>query len=539
MFTAKEFLIFKKFPNINLLILLFTATQIFTIFIPVILGWFIDGIIQNNISSACLQIFMLAVCILFSKITYYKFQKLIFISRRDFELVLQNSLLCSFLRLPHTFMKGPRVAKFCAKFFRDCIFLGEVVHKFIIIVCSCIITGFVTFVICFIKNIYIGVIVSIITTIIICVAINFKSRINKSEVLYRKENDCLWDALMEFLKTIPNAKMLGVEKAFFPDLQEKIIKNKIIVNEIDGISILFENIMILILSIGEFILISISGYLAYNSIIPIGDIIVYQMLFTKSIFSMTDMFKYMPMFELAKESLKSYFEQINDDMQESLTGKIQVKKLSGEIEIKNLYFKYTGTSKNIFTNYCLHISAGDCVAITGKNGSGKTTLFNLLLASLRPDEGEILIDGLPLVKFDRCSYRKLISAVPQEVSIFNANLKENITLRNEEYSNAELSHAVEDANLKNFILRLPYGLNTSLMHAESILSGGERQRIAISRSIIRKSKLFIFDEITNHVDKETKESICNIIKKYKNKSTIIMFTHDKYLISLAHYQVGL
>lgn len=195
-----------------------------------------------------------------------------------------------------------------------------------------------------------------------------------------------------------------------------------------------------------------------------------------------------------------------------------------KIKISNLSFKYG--KKIIFKNFSTTINKNQKVGIIGESGSGKTTLINLFLGLLKLDKGVIkLIDKNN--RFITTIIDLKISHVPQEVFLFDDTLKNNICISPTQNINEKLlSKVIKQADLENFVKKLPNGLNTKVGERGAKVSGGQKQRIGIARSLYHDTDLLIFDEITSSLDFDSEKNIIKVISRIKDK-TILMITHKK------------
>ena len=174
----------------------------------------------------------------------------------------------------------------------------------------------------------------------------------------------------------------------------------------------------------------------------------------------------------------------------------------------------------------LEIPAGTLCALTGASGQGKSTLADLIVGLLRPTEGEIMVDGIPLAEMDLRRWREHLGYVPQEVLLLNASIEENVTLGDPSLSPADVERALEAAGAEDFIKSLPKGIKTTVGERGSRLSGGQRQRIAIARALVRSPTLLILDEITSALDPGTERDILEHLDRLKGNVTMLFISHQ-------------
>ncbi|MCM1322747.1 MAG: ABC transporter ATP-binding protein/permease [Acetobacter sp.] len=194
------------------------------------------------------------------------------------------------------------------------------------------------------------------------------------------------------------------------------------------------------------------------------------------------------------------------------------------ITIKNLHFAYAN-NKPVFTNLNLTIPANQKVGLVGFSGAGKSTLINLILRSYNPQSGEILIGTQNIADITQHSLHKNIAYVPQDVTLFNRSLMENLQLANPEASKEDIYNAAKLANIHDTILNLPQGYNSIVGERGILLSGGERQRIAIARAILQNAPILILDEATSALDSESELMVQNAIENLMQNKTVIAIAH--------------
>ena len=192
-------------------------------------------------------------------------------------------------------------------------------------------------------------------------------------------------------------------------------------------------------------------------------------------------------------------------------------KFEKQIEIENLYFKYRDENKNYdLFNLNFKIKKGEILGLTGPSGSGKSTLVDLILGFYNPTQGSIKVDGKN-INLSLSSWQNIIGYVPQSIFLIDDTIKENITLSDNsiKIDNQRLKNATEKSELNPFINNLDGKLETVVGERGSRISGGQLQRIGIARALYKKSKLLIFDEATNALDKKTEEAILQTIFELK------------------------
>lgn len=197
-----------------------------------------------------------------------------------------------------------------------------------------------------------------------------------------------------------------------------------------------------------------------------------------------------------------------------------------EISLSNVNYRYKADSEFEIKGMSFRINAGEHVAFVGPSGSGKTTLVDLILGVIRPDSGEVTISGTnPLAAFE--TWPQCVSYVPQQTSISNRSLRENILLglKAEHENDTKIQRALTKAGLRNLIGDLPNGLDTILGDNGFKLSGGQRQRIGIARALYTSPSLLVMDEATSALDASTEDEITKTLLELKQEITLITIAH--------------
>lgn len=181
-----------------------------------------------------------------------------------------------------------------------------------------------------------------------------------------------------------------------------------------------------------------------------------------------------------------------------------MKEIQGKVEFKNVYFKYP-KGEYILRGINFVALPGQKIAIVGGSGEGKTTLVNLISLYFIPTKGRVLIDDIDIKKLNLKFLRKIIAYVPQEISLFNDTIKNNIRYGKEDATDEEIIRAAKAANAHDFISSFPKKYNTIVGERGVKLSMGQKQRIAIARALIRDPKILVLDEATSSLDSESEK----------------------------------
>jgi ATP-binding cassette subfamily B multidrug efflux pump len=196
---------------------------------------------------------------------------------------------------------------------------------------------------------------------------------------------------------------------------------------------------------------------------------------------------------------------------------------NGKIELKNISFKYN--KRKVLDDLSLTISPGEKVGLVGSSGAGKTTLVNLLMRFYDPGKGAIYIDGQNIAEVTQDSLRENIAFIPQEPTMFNRTLRENIGYGKSDATDKEIRRAARSASADGFIMEAPKKYDSMVGDRGIKLSGGQRQRIAIARAFLKDAPILILDEATSALDSETEAAIQKSFEELSRGRTTIAIAH--------------
>lgn len=198
--------------------------------------------------------------------------------------------------------------------------------------------------------------------------------------------------------------------------------------------------------------------------------------------------------------------------------------LRGDIKFQNVHFAYE-KDNYVLKNVSFHVSPGESVAIVGLTGSGKTTITNLLLRFYDIQEGEILIDDIPIKDVNISSLRSKVGLILQDVHLFTGTVAENIKLGNGAITDETMESVIENVNASEFINRLPDGFKSEVKERGATFSVGEKQLLSFARALAIDPKLLILDEATSSIDTETEQLIQQAMEKLIKGRTSIIIAH--------------
>lgn len=344
----------------------------------------------------------------------------------------------------------------------------------------------------------------------------FRKRIHSENRAFRREMEETSARVMEMVELVPVTRAHALEKQEVDKIKEQLEETADKGYRLDMVQAHFGAVSWCVFQVFQALCLGFSGYMAWKGSIKIGDVTFYQASFTTVVNQFTGLINLLPILTKGLESVSSIGEVLISDDVEHNEGKRELNQLKGRFTFQNVAFSYKDSNEPVLSGIDLEVKEGETIALVGESGSGKTTILNLLIGFITPVGGRLSIDGTDISEINLRSYRRFISVVPQTPILFTGTVRENITYGLTNVSDEEVNHAVEAANLKSVIAKLPNGLNTMIGEHGANLSGGQRQRISIARAIIRDPRVIILDEATSALDtiseKEIQDALNELIK---------------------------
>ena len=282
-----------------------------------------------------------------------------------------------------------------------------------------------------------------------------------------------------------------------------------------------------------------TAFLKINHLITIGDVILILGLtisISNAIWNIMEKTN-----DIVEEfgELKSAFSIFNIKNPSLLEEKKNIQELvlstAPSIEFKNVSFSYDKEDEDpiaVFKNFNLCIKPGEKIGILGESGVGKTSLFSLIMKYLKCNSGNILINGIDINDVTTESLRKNISIIPQDVTLFQRTILENLKYSCENIENEEVFNVCKKVKLHEAIMNMQEQYNTLVGEGIGKISGGQKQRIAIVRAFLKKSPIILLDEATSALDILTEESIHEALKELYSEiqPTVITISHRLYSV---------
>ena len=197
------------------------------------------------------------------------------------------------------------------------------------------------------------------------------------------------------------------------------------------------------------------------------------------------------------------------------------------IELRDVTFQYPGSQRVVLQDINLSIPVGSRIALVGSTGSGKTTMAHLLLGLFRPQQGELMLDGLSVSDEEMPAWQANCAFVPQQIRLLDASIRENVAFCEEPelIDDDRVWAALEAAQFAEVVGQMPYGLFTMCGENGMKLSGGQRQRLSLARAFYRKAKLLVLDEATSSLDNKTEHDVMQALDLVGRRCTMVVIAH--------------
>jgi subfamily B ATP-binding cassette protein MsbA len=215
-----------------------------------------------------------------------------------------------------------------------------------------------------------------------------------------------------------------------------------------------------------------------------------------------------------------------DQAVEEDKGKIEIERVTGKIEFKQVTFHYPNKKDAALRDMSFLVKPGQTCALVGRSGSGKSTISSLLTRFYNNQSGEILLDDQLLKDVSLKDLRRQFALVSQHVVLFNDTIANNIAYGSEgKVTEEQIMQAAKTAHVLEFLQQLPHGLNTMVGENGLMLSGGQRQRLAIARALLLDAPILILDEATSALDTESERLIQDALEQLQKNRTSIVVAH--------------
>ena len=444
---------------------------------------------------------------------------------RNVECRLRSSMVRKLQQLSITFHNEMQSGRLQSKIMRDVEQIENLSSQIFISVLSIIMNIIVAFTVV-VSSSWV-VFMFFLATIPVAVIIRtvFRNKINLRNKSFRREMEETSVKVMEMVELIPVTRAHALEDSETEKIDRQL---RTVADEglkLDVIQSFFGSINWASFQLFQVLCLAFTGWLAFQGTIKPGDVVMYQTYFSTIVNQVSGIITLIPIISKGLESVNSVGDILLCGDVEQPSGLPEIKNVEGNIEFRDLCFKFKNADKPVIKNLSLTIHKGETVAFVGASGVGKSTLLNLVIGFLKPESGQVLIDGHDLSGIDLRSFRRHIAVVPQTPILFTGTIRENITYGSEDISDEFLDEVIKAANLDELIASLPEGLDTPVTEHGANLSGGQRQRVSIARAFVRDPRILILDEATSALDSVSEKKIQDSVDLLVKERTTLIVAH--------------
>lgn len=313
---------------------------------------------------------------------------------------------------------------------------------------------------------------------------------------------------------------ISYEKKRFDDANEDLTDTAIRVNRLMACLM---PITMLIFNMTTVVIIWFGSRRIDAGIIQVGDLMAFIQYAMQIMFSVTMVSMIFVMYPRASASAERINEVLDttpgimDPVKPQIPAEVR-----GVVEFKDVTFRYPGAEEAVLSNITFKAEPGKTTAIVGGTGAGKTTLLNLIMRFYDVEKGSILIDGVDIREIPQDVLRSNIGYVPQRSTLFTGTIAENIRYGKDDATDDEVRHAASIAQALDFIEEMDDKFDTIISEGGTNVSGGQKQRLCIARAIVRRPKIYIFDDSFSALDFKTDARLRQALRKETNDATVIM-----------------
>ncbi|KMQ52922.1 Lipid A export ATP-binding/permease protein MsbA [Chitinispirillum alkaliphilum] len=453
------------------------------------------------------------------------FTKYMSVAIRNVEARLRSSLVRRLQELSISFHENFESGRLQSKVLRDVESVEVLARQFFLTVYQSFMTIVFAVSVTIIRDRLVALFFLITVPLSVLMVHLFKNKINLQNEAFRGQIETMSAMLSEMVAMLPITRAHGVEKKEISRIDTQLEKVKDRGIRLDIINALFGATTWVAFQVFQFICLLVTGYMAYRGRIPVGDVVMYQTFFVYIVNSVGGIINIYPQLSRGFDSVNSMGEILQCPDIEFNEGKQKVSKIDGTIAFEDVTFFYEGSQSPAVCEFSHEVKAGESVALVGESGSGKSTIVKLIIGFQRPTSGRILLDNTDMQDLDLRTYRQHIAVVPQDTILFSGSIRENITYGMDHPSEDKLQEILDLSNVKEFIQKLPQGLETLIGEHGALLSGGQRQRIAIARALIRDPRIIILDEATSALDVSSEALVQEAITHLARGRTMFIVAH--------------
>ena len=428
--------------------------------------------------------------------------------------------------LSQSFYQRNKVGNMMSLFTNDIETINECFGDGLLMLCDALLLGGLTIY----KMARMNPILTLLSMIPIALLLIIGTVVGKYMMRKWEERQEAFSALSDFAQE--NFSGIAVIKAFVKEGKElwafkKLNKNNEKVNiEFTKSSVLLHNSVTFFVESVICVILGYGGYLVYTDVFNAGQLIEFISYFTTIVWPVMAVSSLIEMSSRGKASLKRISELLDApiDVKDD-NGVCEIGEIKGDIEFKNLTFRYPDADYDALSGVSLKINAGENVGVIGKTGSGKTTLVDLILRIYNIPRGMLFIDGHEVNDIPIKTVRKYSAYVPQDNFLFSDTIENNIAFASDSFERADVVNAATLSDVHSNISEFADDYLTVLGERGVTVSGGQKQRISIARALMKDASIMILDDSVSAVDTGTEEVIIKNLRENRRGKTTILIAH--------------
>ena len=529
---SKKFFVYYK-PYIGLLVADLACALVvsaITLIMPLCARYITNNILESGAPNALSQIYTVGLIMLLLVIIHalcnafvdYQGHMMGALMERD----MRAELFAHYQKLSFRFYDDQKTGQLMNRITNDTFALGELYHHAPEDIVITSIKFFGTFIILMTINVRLTLIVFAFFPMMAVYAFYFNRKMN---IVLRASKDRIGDINAQVEDTLAGIRVV---KSFTNEDVEKkkfaFENNRFVERKRDGYrsETYFYNGIVAFTQLFTVVVIVFGGANIVNASLDLADLVTYLLYVGLLIEPIRTALNFARLYQEGITGFDRFMEvlEIQPDIQDSADA-IELACVRGNVEFKDVTFRYKTGQNDIFRNLCLTVNAGEFVALVGPSGVGKTTLCSLIPRFYEVNEGKILLDGQDIRDISLHTLRKSIGLVQQDVYLFAGTIADNICYGKREATATEIIEAAKKANAHDFIIALPDGYDTDIGQRGVKLSGGQQQRLSIARVFLKNPPIIILDEATSALDNESEKAVREALEQLTDNRTTFVIAH--------------
>jgi ATP-binding cassette subfamily B protein len=529
--TKKFFSYYKPYKNLLLLDLACAlVVAAITLVLPLCARYITKNILESNAPNALTQIYTVGAVMLMLVIIYglcnlfvdYQGHMMGTLMERD----MRAELFEHYQKLSFAFYDDQKTGQLMNRITNDTYNLGELYHHAPEDIVLTTLKFFGTFMILFTINVPLTLTLLLFLPVMAAYAFYFNRRMN---LAFRASKDKIADINAQVEDSLSGIRVVksfsneGVEKEKFAFANNRFLETT---RESYRSEAYFYNGMVTFTQLFTVVVLVLGGASIARGSLELADLVTYLLYAGILLEPIRTGLNFVRLYQEGITGFDRFMEilEVQPDIKDSAHA-VDLEDVRGDIEFKNVTFKYREDHDEVLENLSLHIKAGEFVALVGPSGVGKTTLCSLIPRFYEVNKGEVLLDGKNIRDIRLQSLRKNIGIVQQDVYLFAGTVAENIRYGKLDATQEEIIAAAKKANAHEFIMALPNGYDTDIGQRGVKLSGGQKQRLSIARVFLKDPAILILDEATSSLDNESERAVQESLEQLSNNRTTLVIAH--------------